>query len=114
MKTQYELFATLPVVRNPATYWQRYTAYMRSARWREIAEKTKRIANFTCQYLGPTCSWPDTSGLAAHHRTYINIFRERPGIDTICVCRNCHIYLHAHPKMSADNDNRPWGLEDTG
>jgi hypothetical protein len=25
----------------------------------------------------------------------------------MCVCRSCHIYIHAHPIIRADNDNDP-------
>jgi hypothetical protein len=104
MQTQYELFPNLPVVRNPSTYWARYKAYLRSVRWKEIAEATKRAADFQCEYFGPTCT--RSTHLECHHRTYVNIFREHPGDDTMCVCRNCHIYIHAHLRLSADNDNR--------
>lgn len=114
MQTQFELFPNLPYVPNPATYWQRYKAYMRSARWKEISIATKALSDYRCEYMGPTCLGIETpySMLECHHRTYVNVFREKPGIDTMCVCRNCHQWIHSHPIMKADNDNKR--LAETG
>ncbi len=110
MQTQFELFPNLPTARNPATFWARYRTYLKSVKWKEVSEATKRLANYECEYFGPTCEWQ--SNLQAHHRSYNNVFRETPGIDTMCVCRNCHIYIHSHPIMKADNDNIPQPAND--
>jgi hypothetical protein len=105
VKTQLELFPNLPIRRNPATYWARYWAYLKSDKWKEKAEVTKARADYFCEYFGPTCEgW---TNLECYHRSYANVFREVPGIDTMCVCRSCHIYIHAHPIIRADNDNVP-------
>src|SRR5439155_23574458 len=110
MKTQYELFPNLPIVLNPTTFWARYRAYLRSARWKEKSEATKKLANYECEYFGPTCEWQNN--LDCHHRNYNNVFREIPGVDTMCVCRNYHNWIHSHPIMKADNDNNPQPAND--
>jgi hypothetical protein len=109
MQTQLELFPNLPTVRNPMTYWARYNAYLKSTAWRLIAEETKRLANYQCERCGRAA--PNVI-LNAHHRTYINVFREQPGRDTMCICYDCHRYIHAHPVILADNDN--FKRKDTG
>jgi hypothetical protein len=104
MQTQLELFPNLPTVRDPMTYWARYKRYLKSAAWRVIAEETKRLAGYKCER--EFCTSGPNAVLDAHHRNYFNVFRERPGIDTMCICRDCHRYLHAHPKiLQAANDN---------
>ena len=105
MKTQFELFPNLPTVCNPTTFWARYRAYLRSTKWKQVSQATKALANYECEYFGPTCEW--RTNLECHHRSYANVFRETPGVDTMCVCRGCHIYIHAHPILKADNDNEP-------
>ena len=105
MKTQLDLFPSLPTVRDPKTYWRRLQNYMKSDKWKAIAEETKRRAGYVCEYMGPTCTIDQS--LQAHHKTYIAIFRERPGIDVVCVCGACHQYIHSHPRMLPDNDNNP-------
>jgi hypothetical protein len=97
-KKQLELFSNLPVVPDP----NRYQGYMKSVRWKERSEATKALAGYQCQYFGPTCQWQDS--LECHHLNYDNVFNETPGVDTICVCRSCHIYIH---NLQADNDNDP-------
>jgi hypothetical protein len=116
MRTQFDLFPNLPKVRNPATYWARLKAYWQSSRWREIAIATKKLANFRCEYMGPTCLGDEVPLhlLDAHHRSYINVFNEVPGVDTMCVCRACHDWIHSHPRVRADNDNLPIVLRDAG
>jgi 5-methylcytosine-specific restriction endonuclease McrA len=99
---QFELFPNLPTVLDPVKRRARYLAYLKSDRWKKITEKTFKLANYQCQYFGPTCQ--GSINLECHHRHYNNLYRERPGIDTECVCRNCHDHIHT-PK--ADNDNVP-------
>jgi hypothetical protein len=111
MKTQLELFPNLPIVKNPYTYWARYKAYLKSDKWEIVSNVTKQLAGYQCQHNGPTCT--STRDLQCHHLSYISLFRERPGIDTICVCGNCHIWIHSHPKIKPDNDNNPLALKVT-
>ena len=73
-----------------------------AATMKAIAEKTKRLAKYQCQYCGPTCQ--GTVNLQAHHLHYRTLYRERPGVDVECVCGNCHEYI-SFPQ--ADNDNEP-------
>jgi hypothetical protein len=106
MITQLELFPPLPTVRDPMTYWARYRTYVeKSQSWRLIAEETKRLANYQCERCERNPGTTPGLILNAHHRTYLNIFREVPGIDTMCICWECHRYIHAHPQIRADNDN---------
>jgi 5-methylcytosine-specific restriction endonuclease McrA len=100
---QLELFPDLPTIIDPRKRYERYRTYMtKSPRWKAIAERTKRLANYQCQHCGPTCQ--GTINLQAHHRDYRRLYRERPGIDVERVCGNCHQYI-SFPE--ADNDNEP-------
>jgi len=82
VKTQFELFPNLPTVRNPSNFWARYRAYLKSVKWKEVSAATKALANYECEYFGPTCEWQDN--LECHHRNYSNVFRETPA-STPCV-----------------------------
>jgi hypothetical protein len=107
MQTQFELFAAeYPLVRDPSTYWQRYRAYLKSYIWWHVVRPmTFKNADYKCQAGKPGCT-----GVAeeCHHRTYLFWSRcmDRPGVTTVAVCRNCHRWIHSHPRMTADNDNQ--------
>jgi hypothetical protein len=106
MRTQLELFASLPLVRDPASYWKRYQRYLRSHVWQHIRRTTFELADYACQANKPGCTGRAEE---CHHRTYLFWSRglDRPGDHTIAVCRNCHSWIHSHPIMWADpaNDN---------
>ena len=55
MPIQFELFPNLPTVLDPVKRRARYLAYLKSDRWKKITEKTFKLANYQCQYFGPTC-----------------------------------------------------------
>lgn len=61
----------------------RYTAYIRSAKWRKKTEQVKRRDKYQCQ----TCLAEDR--LEVHHKTYENLYHEPLG-DLITLCRDCH------------------------
>jgi hypothetical protein len=114
MKTQFELFANYPLVRDPATYWQRLQRYYRSHLWlRYIRPVTFELADYTCQANKPGCTGRAEE---CHHLTYLFWSRgmDRPGEHTIAVCRRCHSYIHSHPIMLPDaaNDNKPQFQDD--
>ena len=90
---QLELFEDLPTVIDQVKRAWRREAYYRSDRWKVRAEETKRLAGYQCQYFGLSCQ--GTINLECHHVTYRNEFRETPGFDIICVCRNCHQQIHS-------------------
>jgi hypothetical protein len=102
VQAQLELFPSLPTVIDPVKRPARYLAYLKSDRWKRITKVTFRLANYECQYFGPSCQ--GSFNLQCHHTNYNNLYRERPGIDTWCVCRNCHERIHT---PQADNDNEP-------
>jgi hypothetical protein len=106
MLTQYELFPNLPFVLDPSSYWQRYQSYLRSTAWKMVRKQTAELADYACQAGMPGCSG---TGQECHHLTYLRWkwLGDRPGIDTIWICRRCHSYIHSHPQMSPDpaNDN---------
>jgi hypothetical protein len=109
MKTQYELFPNLPLVRDPYSYWRRLQRYYRSWLWlRYIRPVTFQLADWTCQANKPGCNGRAEQ---CHHLTYLFWSRgmDRPGEHTIAVCNNCHRYIHSHPVMWPDaaNDNEP-------
>jgi hypothetical protein len=102
VRTQFELFPNLPTVLDPVKRYARYRAYLKSDRFKAIAEATKKLANYQCEYFGPTCQ--GSINLECHHRNYDNLYSETPGVDTMCVCRNCHLHVH---EIKAANDNIP-------
>jgi hypothetical protein len=109
MKTLFLPFANLPLVRDPASYHQRYRAYLRSYLWTYVIRpRTFYLADWTCEVGAPGCTGRAEE---CHHRTYLRWSRgmDRPGEDTIATCRNCHRYVHSHPITVADpaNDNEP-------
>src|SRR5262252_4488652 len=104
MKTQLELFPSLPLVRDPCFYWQRYRKYLRSHLWTHyIKPVTFELADYSCQANKPGCNG---RAQECHHLTYMFWARgmDRPGEHTIAVCRPCHQWIHAHPLIAA-NDN---------
>jgi hypothetical protein len=100
----YSSSLTFPTDTNRAAGGPNGTYYgpYRSDRWKVRAEETKRLAGYQCQYFGLSCQ--GTINLECHHVTYRNEFRETPGFDLICVCRNCHQQIH---RLRAANDNFP-------
>ena len=64
-----------------------YKSYLASPQWRETRAKALRRAKHRCQLCGAK------RDLAAHHRHYENIGREKPG-DLIVLCRPCHSRFH--------------------
>jgi hypothetical protein len=103
-KAQLELFPNLPTVLDPMRpirWWVRHQRYIKSDRWHRIREKTFRLADYQCQHYGPRCQ--GSLNLQCHHvKPYFGY--EQPGVDTMCVCGNCHHDIHYPP---ADNDNEP-------
>jgi hypothetical protein len=105
-RKQLELFPNLPTVfdpMKPMRFWAHHRQVIKSDRWKEwVREETFKLANYECQRSGPRCQ--GSLNLQCHHVRYDNLGNETPGVDTACVCGNCHHLIH-YP--DADNDNEP-------
>jgi len=73
-----------------------YEEYIKSDKWKTIAEETKRLAGYKCQ----VCNSADKT-LYAHHRTYARQGSELQS-DLICLCEDCHKLFHDY--KNKDND----------
>jgi hypothetical protein len=64
-----------------------YATYLASEHWRQVRAETLRLAGHHCILCGH-----GDRGLESHHTDegYGNLGSERPGIDTRCLCRQCH------------------------
>jgi 5-methylcytosine-specific restriction endonuclease McrA len=60
-----------------------YQEYILTDEWRAKADAAKKRAGYRCQ----VCNSPDR--LQAHHRTYDNLFNEKP-MDLTVLCDPCH------------------------
>jgi 5-methylcytosine-specific restriction endonuclease McrA len=64
-----------------------YQAYLRSANWKAIRERSLRRANHKCELCGSNAS------LQVHHKTYKRLGRERMK-DLQVLCDGCHRNTH--------------------
>jgi hypothetical protein len=69
-----------------------YQKYLRSARWRKIANEAKALAGWRCQV---TNTPGDATSLHVHHRNYDHIGYEQWPDDIIVICSELHMALHA-------------------
>jgi 5-methylcytosine-specific restriction endonuclease McrA len=67
-------------------WWKRYSAYLRSDRWKEKRARCLERAQFKCKKCGGKAT-------QAHHLTYVRMGRERQS-DLLAVCKVCHEEIH--------------------
>jgi hypothetical protein len=71
-----------------------YAEYRAGEHWAQVVAETTRLADGKCVRCG-------ANGDDCHHKHYLSIGREIPGVDVILVCRKCHQDLHG---LSGDNE----------
>ncbi len=73
---------------NARAHRAKYPAYLESPEWKRKRGAAKRRAKSRCQ----VCNSDDQ--LEVHHRTYENLFDEKPS-DLTVLCAHCHGIFHA-------------------
>lgn len=73
---------------------ERYKAYLKSDKWKQIAKKRMEIDGYTCQ--GCECKGTATNPLEIHHLSYRYIYHEESRIfeDLVSLCHSCHKTIH--------------------
>lgn len=71
-----------------------YTKYLKSDKWKRIAEKRMEIDGYTCCMCG--CRGTSVNPLEVHHLTYRSLYHEENRIyeDVMTLCHSCHKLLH--------------------
>ena len=68
-------------------FWDKYTKYLKTYKWKQRRAKALRIGGFKCAYC------KSTKRLQVHHLNYKNVFNEKPE-DLIVLCTICHDSEH--------------------
>ena len=85
---------------------ERYKAYLKTEKWKQIAKRRMEIDNYICQGCG--CRGTVKNPLETHHLTYRHIYNEENWIfeDLVTVCRACHGNLHKIMERVTNKDGR--------
>lgn len=72
----------------------RYQEYLKSDKWKAIAQERLKIDRFMCQGCG--CCGTPTNPLEIHHLSYAHLYNEENRIyeDLVTLCRACHKQTH--------------------
>lgn len=87
----------------------RYAEYLKSDKWRSIAQQRMEIDKHTCQMCG--CKGTTANPLEVHHLSYSHLYNEQNRIyeDLVTLCHACHKQLHkAMERVTAPNGRRGW------
>ena len=73
----------------------KYTEYLQSSYWKQVARAVKARAGNRCQ----VCN--SRKELCAHHRTYENKGNEMNHLDDLtCLCLRCHTLFHDNSRLA--------------
>jgi len=67
---------------------KQYEEYRHSAWYDQVQSSTKARAGGFCKKCG------SAESLHCHHHRYNCLWMERPSVDTICLCSDCHAEFH--------------------
>lgn len=84
----------------------RYKEYLKSPKWKAIAEKRLMIDGHTCQGCGSRGT--ARNPLEVHHLSYKYIYHEEERIfeDLVTLCHECHKNIHAIMNRVTNADGR--------
>ena len=84
----------------------KYIQYLKSDKWKAIAEQRLKIDNYTCQMSG--CRGTANNPLEVHHLSYNNLYHEENRIyeDLITLCHIDHKSLHKAMERVTNKDGR--------
>ena len=73
---------------------RRYSEYLKSDKWRQIARRRMEIDGYQCQGCGSRGTANNV--LEVHHLSYKHIYHEESWVyeDLVCLCHACHRNLH--------------------
>lgn len=74
-------------------WWQKYSAYLRTPKWRKKRALVLKRDDYTCQ----ACL--ESKATQAHHLTYKHLEHE-PLFDLVAICDPCHEALHQMERES--------------
>lgn len=85
---------------------QEYEAYLKSDKWRQIAEKRFQIDGYRCVMCG--CKGTSGNCLEVHHLSYRYLGHEENRIyeDLVTLCHCCHKQIHAAMNRVTNPDGR--------
>ena len=84
----------------------KYTEYLKSPKWKAIAEQRMNIDKYECQCCG--CRGTVANPLEVHHLSYTHLYHEETRIyeDLVTLCHICHKGLHKAMERVTNADGR--------
>lgn len=75
---------------------QKYSTYLKSAKWKNIRQSVAKRDNYICQHCGKDVK----NGFEIHHKNYKHIFHEEEDLSClVCLCQECHENITKHQKI---------------
>ena len=84
----------------------KYTEYLKTPKWKAIAEQRMNIDKYECQCCG--CRGTVANPLEVHHLSYTHLYHEETRIyeDLVTLCHICHKGLHKAMERVTNADGR--------
>ena len=85
---------------------KQYLEYLKSAKWRELAEQRMKIDDYKCAMCG--CRGTAKNPLEVHHISYKHLYHEESRIyeDLVTLCHVCHKATHTLMERKTNADGR--------
>lgn len=85
---------------------QQYMDYLKSDKWKKIAQKRMEIDHYRCTCCG--CMGTQSNKLEVHHLSYKYIYEEEKRVyqDLVTLCHRCHKGLHNIMNRVTDESGR--------